>query len=177
MSIVEIHCPRCGSPAAEKGEENRYQCNHCKAEFLLVDPSKRRVTYETKRHYCPICGRPVRAEEAHKCVSCGKEDLCKNCIKLSSSKVLCYNCSRMEVSKLCECTVCGRKITDKDTDDSDFWVRFVDDENDYTPVCKKCKGEVCRKCIIEENDSKGNCIYRCKKCGSELSYEKFKFNQ
>lgn len=173
MAALELHCPRCNSPEIEKGEGDKYRCDHCKSEFILIDLSSKKITHETKRHYCPNCGRPVKAEDAHRCVLCGKEDLCVECIELASNKVLCSDCLKKEVSKSFRCVVCGQQTTNDSNGDIDFWNTFENERGEFVPVCLKCKGEVCNNCVIEEGDSTDNYSLRCKKCGSELSFNEY----
>lgn len=99
MSIVEIRCPRCGSPSHLKDEKkHEYQCSHCEATFRFVDTTKKEVIYDTRAHNCPICGRSVKAGEGHICTECGKKFLCNRCIdeirdyETRLERIICKEC-------------------------------------------------------------------------------------
>lgn len=62
LGIVEIRCPRCGSPCSTKNRKaHEYQCDHCGAIFHFIDTTRKEVVHDTRTRNCPICGRPVEA--------------------------------------------------------------------------------------------------------------------
>lgn len=93
MTTVEIRCPRCGSPVSSKNKsKNEYRCDHCGAVFNFVDPRESTIVHDTRLHNCPICGRPVKIEEAFICTECGKEFVCPKCAQEVAGKFVCKDC-------------------------------------------------------------------------------------
>lgn len=65
MAVVEIRCPRCGSPCAQESKKpNEYICPNCKATFYFVDATQRVVTTEVRVRNCLFCGVRLRKEKA-----------------------------------------------------------------------------------------------------------------
>lgn len=93
MSVVEIRCPRCGSPCDKEGNEsNVYICPHCKTTFHFVDTTKRVVTTEVRVRNCLFCGAPIEKGKGYKCTRCGKEYFCPSCVSEMEHKFVCLYC-------------------------------------------------------------------------------------
>lgn len=73
MTIVEIRCPRCGAQCSLKDKTtSEYHCEHCGANFRFMDSTTKTIIQDTRAHHCPICGRPVKIEEATSVWNAGK---------------------------------------------------------------------------------------------------------
>lgn len=93
MTVVEIRCPRCGSPCSSKDRsKGEYHCDHCGATFHFIDSSESTVVHDTRLHNCPLCGRPVKTEEGFICTQCGQEYVCPKCVQEVAGKFVCKNC-------------------------------------------------------------------------------------
>lgn len=184
MAVVEIRCPRCGSPSNLKNQKtHEYYCDHCKATFVFMDTTKREIVRDTKRHNCPICGRPVGADEAYVCTECGKEDLCEKCVDEDCyDKMVCVECIKENEDDcmicgrygLYSCAVCGHRTCAKDGEKFDVkgdW-RSKPEHTWYYHYfslrCPKCRRMVCRGCFAEKGGFLSSKEYYCKKCGSRL---------
>lgn len=175
MAIVEVRCPRCGSPSSPRNrKKHEYQCDHCGATFIFVDTTKKEVVHDRRAHNCPICGRPVEAGEGYVCRECGKRDLCENCVEKVGKKFLCRECLE-EKGWNCpcgkrgvyECVVCGVRRCKRHAFDFDIegeWEGF----RFFSLWCPNCGGEVCSSCAVEKRSFWGGKTYYCKKCGSKL---------
>jgi hypothetical protein len=183
MAVVEIRCPRCGSVSHLKNEKtHEYSCDHCHATFLIVYTTKREVVRDIKRHNCPVCGRPVKMDESYVCIECGKEDLCKNCIKEVDEKNYCgdcieklgWACSSCSSPYTIECEVCGRKSCKTHSIMFDIMMEKYSKKSKrkrtfyQSLYCDKCKGWVCSECYEEKRSLLGGRTYICKKCKNEL---------
>lgn len=187
MAIVEVSCPRCGSLCHTRGElKNEYHCDHCGATFRLIDTTKKEIIHDTRPHNCPICGRPVKAEEGYVCTECGKEFLCDNCVdEITDSethleKSVCKLCLKKK-GLSCEwcsnpyafrCTVCGKQYCEEHAD-FDMHIRVKKGKwgMHFSLWCDNCKGNVCRRCYVEKTSVFGGKAYYCKKCGTKLKVD------
>jgi len=189
MAVVEIRCPRCGSPSSLKDEKtHEYQCNHCGTIFRFLDTTKKELIKDIRRHNCPRCGRPVKIGEGYVCKECGKEDLCQNCVEEVADEFICkecvekkgWNCGICSNMATVTCEVCGKKRCSKHADDFDFLP--------YDPVSQKydaymswycpiCRGSICEECKVEKRGFfGGKPQYYCKKCGNKLQIHPPKSN-
>lgn len=93
MAVVEIRCPRCGSPCSSRDKsKGEYHCDHCGAVFHFVDSRESTIVHDTRLHNCPLCGRPVKIEEGFICTQCGKEYICPKCVQEMAGKFVCKDC-------------------------------------------------------------------------------------
>ena len=191
MSIIEIRCPRCGSICSSKGKkENEYHCEHCGTSFVFMDTSKKEVVHDKKIHHCRACGIPIEDSGNYKCVFCGKEDFCQECIiKATVEKpdgslqriFFCNDCEKEYFrlqGKICSvcgepgdvtvCGVCGRKFCDKHDE-----IMLLDSRLHF---CDHCRDELewglrsfnlCGDCVTRKQNLFGKVTYHCKRCGSE----------
>lgn len=176
MAVVEIRCPRCGSPSSLKDEKtHEYYCDHCGTAFRFVDTTKREVIRDIRRHNCPTCGRPVKADEGYVCTECGKEDLCENCIDEVAHKIVCKECIKKEGSncRICgnfapyTCAVCGDKTCRECGHLFDIDGEFGGWGN-FSLYCPTCRENVCCTCYVVKSGFFSGSDYYCKKCGSRL---------
>jgi len=187
MPIVEIRCPRCGSPSSLKDEKTlEYYCDHCGTTFRFVDTTKRELVRDIRRHNCPICGRPVQIDEGHVCKECGIEDLCENCVDEVGRKIICKECIKKEENDCvicgkfatCKCAVCGRRACYKHAVafdlEGNYWSKSC---NYFSLSCPTCDHDVCMYCCVEKSSFLGGKAYYCKKCGTRLKGEPPKMNR
>jgi len=187
MAVVEVRCPRCGSPCSKSKKTHEYQCDHCGATFRFVDATKKEVIRDIRAHNCPICGRPVEAAEGYVCKQCGTEYLCKNCVEeiedpeTSIKKFVCrpclkdlgLNCDMCSNKYTAYCVVCGKKFCEKH---AEFNLAFKERKTEkgyaffhyFSLWCEKCRGLVCRTCVTEKSSFFGGRQLCCKKCESKL---------
>ena len=115
MTIVEIRCPRCGAQCSLKDKTtSEYHCEHCGANFRFMDSTTKTIIQDTRAHHCPICGRPVKIEEAYVCMECRKEYLCPYCVQQLGGKFICKECLRQKwiISEPSQtCPKCNLQLT------------------------------------------------------------------
>lgn len=190
MPIVEVRCPNCGAQCSIKNETiGEYQCNYCGTIFRFIDTTKKEIIRDIRKHNCPICGRPIKAEEGSICTECGKQYFCSNCIeeiedyKTHFRKIVCKECLRKKRLSCDECSdkyehqciVCTKQYCDKHTKVyMDFSVQVWRKDPLALPFalyCPNCVGYVCRECSVEKASFLGSKAYYCKKCGAKLRAE------
>ncbi len=138
MSIMEVRCPRCGSPCSSRGDMiNEYVCSRCGAAFRFIDTG-RIVIPGTVIQNCPACGRPIKVEEGYMCIECGKQSICPNCIQDVSGKFVCRNCLNNKgfiVGPSFTCPKCNKQLA------------YVSQTNKwYCSNCKTYASHICQKC-------------------------------
>lgn len=181
MPIVEVRCPRCGSPSnLQRGKTNEYVCSSCGAAFRFVDQTKRVVTTDILTRNCLHCGKPIDAGRGFKCTRCGEEFFCDSCVDEVEGKYVCasclitsqQNCNFCKKYAVYRCVKCGkrackshpsRNFAYKDNYTSNG-VRYYGNLVDY---CPKCRGYVCRSCRQVVGLFIRSTV--CPKCGSRLS--------
>jgi predicted RNA-binding Zn-ribbon protein involved in translation (DUF1610 family) len=139
MAVVEVRCPRCGSPCSSgdrsKGE---YHCDHCGAVFHFVDSRESTVVHDTRLHNCPLCGRPVKIEEGFICTQCGKEYVCPKCVQEVAGKFVCKECLKKKwfiVGPSQTCPSCNGSLT------------YVPQYNRwYCNNCRQYVQHICTRC-------------------------------
>jgi len=161
MSIVELKCPRCGSPCNRKSDAtNEYVCSHCGAAFHFIDTTKREIIRDFRPHHCPKCGRPVTFEEGYVCMECGKEYLCSNCVQEVGAKFVCKECLNTKgfiVGPAYICSKCNRPLT------------YVEQYNRwYCSNCKMYVTHICEKCGRPANYNSKYYKWYCDNCQAYL---------
>lgn len=178
MSVVEVRCPRCGSPCTRmSGKTDEYICSHCNATFRFVDASHPMVTTDVQIHNCPYCGKPIEAGRGFKCTRCGTSYLCNSCVDKVSDKYVCIECiARSALNcQMCKkyapyrCISCGRRSCGTHA----FHVGFIRQLDmggrweERVLFCNKCGGFVCFSCAKSKLLGGGSW---CPKCGWHLTY-------
>ncbi len=187
MAVVEVRCPRCGSPCRKKGKtKHEYQCDHCESTFRYIDTTKRELIHDTRAHNCPTCGRPVKTGEGYICRNCETEYLCEDCVEFikdeaNLQKFICKPCLK-EMGLGCDscsskyeiqCVVCGSKFCEQHAEANiDVEVEEHRRTLHYSLWCHGCEGYLCQKCWFTSYGcfGLGALQYHCKKCGSELRF-------
>ena len=152
--VVEVRCSRRGSSASSRNES-------------------------ADEHHCPICRRPVKADEGFVCDECGTGYLCDSCVEEIGGRFLCkrcikdkgWNCNYCDNKYEVWCQNCGTKCCKIHTDKFDFIPKSAFDELNklyHSLYCPTCKSYICNKCYVEiKRTLRGTAEY-CKKCGTKL---------
>jgi predicted RNA-binding Zn-ribbon protein involved in translation (DUF1610 family) len=174
MSIVEIRCPRCGSPCTVKSSKtNEYICSNCGTAFAFVDTSRPIVTTDIHVHNCPLCGKPIEAGKGFKCTRCGREYICDSCVDEVDNKYVCIECIEKsnQNCQLCKryavykCISCGRRACKTHALHVGFIKKYGASER--VLFCPNCRGFVCNSCLKYGFLSRS---VHCPKCDSGLIY-------
>lgn len=164
MSVVEIRCPRCGSPSRlQSGKTDEYVCTHCGTLFHFVNPAQQTVTTDVLVRNCLHCGSPIQAGMGFQCTRCGKKYFCNSCVDLvkdknvcseciAASKENCQSCSRYAVYK---CAFCGRRACKNHAfyvgfiEKREFWDSYSSQmrEKNLVYYCQTCASFICRSCV------------------------------
>jgi DNA-directed RNA polymerase subunit RPC12/RpoP len=119
---------------ARRENQKEYHCEHCGTTFVFIDAHKKEVVRDTRRHSCPICGRPVRIDKGFVCKKCGKEDLCGYCVE----EIIGSDGIRRGFCK--ECVIAERSRTLADTP-KDSYV-YSNTPKSFLKRCTKCGEEI-----------------------------------
>ncbi len=163
MSIVEMRCPLCGAKCEEKDKTtNEYRCGHCGATFRFIDSTSKTVTLDKRVHNCPLCGRPVRADEQYICTECDKQSLCRNCVMEIADKFSCKECLKQKmfvVGPYQTCPRCKKKVT------------YVPQYNRFhCNYCRLYVTHICPTCGKPTDYVSRYNRFHCNSCGRELTY-------
>ena len=139
MTVIEVRCPRCGSPCNSRDKsKGEYRCDHCGAVFNFIDTRESTVVHDTRPHNCPMCGRPVKIEEAFICTQCGKEYVCRKCVRELAGKFVCNDCLKKKwfvVGSSRACPNCNKLLS------------YIPQYNRwYCHSCQAYVQHVCSKC-------------------------------
>jgi hypothetical protein len=193
VSTSVIRCPNCGSVEVRSTKPDEYECTHCTARFVFIRPDVQKT--DLVEHNCPCCGKPVEAGKGFRCVSCGKYDLCGDCVDIYGGS---YNCRECLTKAGKECKICGKlaihycgscqKMYEKKQIPLNDVIRTchnhfkevglfttIDIVRDGKRVlgtknfyyyCPRC-GEICYSCAEEKKSLFGSSKV-CKNCGSKV---------
>ena len=188
MSFVSIRCPYCAATETIPVGENQYKCRNCDHIFNYVNPdapkmSKNITVQEVQSHQCAICGRGVTAGTSNRCMKCGTNDLCSNCVSETQERKL--NCKNCIAASLHDCLECGNysilrcvscmKLHQKDQ--SHVVTRYCSEHlSDYFEkyhtryltlyACSYCDGLLCKYCHDSTGWQSGG-KKKCKNCGKK----------
>lgn len=183
MSVVEVRCPRCGSPSHLRGDStDEYVCSHCGALFHFIDPSQQTVVTDVRIHNCLLCGSPIQTGMGFQCTRCGKRYFCGSCVDKVKDKNVCFEClaASKENCQSCgkyavyTCASCGRRACSE----HGLYVGFVERgfrwdaasrrelARDLVFYCQNCRSFICRVCAKKKFLTKNR---YCPKCGSVLT--------
>lgn len=181
MSLVEIRCPRCGSPSRlQSGKTDEYVCAHCGALFHFINPAQQTVTTDVLVRNCLHCGSPIQVGTGFQCTRCGRKYFCGSCVDKVKDKYVCFECIAMskENCQSCskyavyKCASCGRRACK----DHGLNVGFVEKgvawdkysrqqrEEEFVYYCETCASFICRSCVKRTFWSG----LQCPKCRSTL---------
>lgn len=161
MSIVEVRCPRCGSPCGLKDRTTgEYRCEHCETTFRLIDSTTKTVIRDTLAHNCSICGRPVKVGEGYVCRECGKEYLCSKCVQRIGGRFVCVECLKLKgliVGPYTVCPICKGQLS------------FIKKYNRwYCFACEKYVSHICPQCGETATYNKKKKKFYCNYCKTEV---------
>jgi len=160
MSIVEMKCPRCGSPSnLQRGKTNEYVCSNCGVVFRFVDQTRRVVATDILVRNCLHCGMPIETGKGFKCTRCGEEFFCDSCVDDVQGKYVCADCliASQENCQFCKkyavykCVSCGKRACKLHPYENFTWKEEYTKHGDkyvkyYVNYCPTCRGFVCRSC-------------------------------
>jgi hypothetical protein len=174
VSIVEVKCPRCGSPCAQSGgKPNEYVCSHCDTVFHFIDTSQRTVTTDVRVRNCVFCGKSLDKGKGFRCTRCGREYFCDSCVDLINYKYVCVDCMT-EAGETCQscnkyavytCIQCGKKACKKHYKEVGFTSVHAYGRG-LVYYCSRCRGFVCIDCFKHRFFSSANF---CPRCNTQLT--------
>ena len=160
MSVVEIKCPRCGSPSnLQSSKTNEYACSNCGTVFRFVDQTRRVVATDILIRNCSHCGKPLEAGKGFKCTRCGGEFFCDSCVDEVQGKYVCADCliTSGENCQFCKkyaiykCLKCGRRACKMHPHNHFLHNRKYikggyEHVDHFVRYCSTCHGYVCLDC-------------------------------
>ena len=178
MSIISVRCQRCGGPGVPTGTLGEYNCEHCGTFSELVHPLDGTVINDSKRHFCPMCGRSVKPLKSFKCTECGVVDFCESCVakvpNFGVVRFVCRDCIHRKgwACEICmdygasTCVRCGKHACQQHADE----LFGIIHENNHERIvesyaCAQCQGLLCLSCLIQKRGW-FSAKYICSHCGN-----------
>ncbi len=164
MSTSVIKCPNCASVEVRSTKPDEYECTHCRARFIFIRPDAQKT--DVVSHNCPCCGKPVEAGKGFRCVTCGKYDLCGDCVDIYGGG---YNCKECLKKAGKQCVICGKLAIHVCGSCQKRYERKQIPQDEVMRTCHSCFGSLFTTLEIIRDGKRvlgtKNFYHYCPKCG------------